>query len=65
MRAESPAAARTGIALAGTAAVILPASVVVMAVRHRLVVHGKVPPLSMHAPWPLAENVASTRGDRS
>ncbi|WP_254711114.1 hypothetical protein [Streptomyces lunaelactis] len=64
MRAESPAAARTGIALAG-GAVILPASVVVMAVRHRLVVHGKVPPLSMHTPWPLAETGARTRGDRS
>ncbi|MGW7370088.1 MFS transporter [Streptomyces sp. NPDC054841] len=33
-------------------AVILAASVVVMAARHRLVVHGKLPPLSMRAPWP-------------
>ncbi|MFI1393425.1 MFS transporter [Streptomyces sp. NPDC020681] len=44
-------------------AVILLASLVVMAVRHRLVVHGKVPPLSMRAPWPPVEaDGASTRG---
>ncbi|MEW2082727.1 MFS transporter [Streptomyces sp. NPDC005283] len=45
-------------------AVILLASVVVMAVRHRLVVHGKVPALSMHAPWPPAGAGDSTRGAR-
>ncbi|MFD4022711.1 MFS transporter [Streptomyces sp. NPDC058576] len=33
-------------------AVILFASIVVMTVRHRLVRLGKVPPLSMRAPWP-------------
>lgn len=41
--------------------VILTVSVVVMAVRHRLVVHGKLPPLSMHAPWPPAG--AAVRGE--
>ncbi|MFF0062457.1 MFS transporter [Streptomyces sp. NPDC005279] len=45
-------------------AVILLASVVVMAVRHRLVVHGKVPALSMHAPWPPADAGDSTREAR-
>ncbi|MFF3455184.1 MFS transporter [Streptomyces sp. NPDC002730] len=45
-------------------AVILLASVVVMVVRHRLVVHGKVPALSMHVPWPPAGAGGSTREAR-
>lgn len=42
-------------------AVILLVSVVVMAVRHRLAVQGKVPPLSMHAPWPPADAGGNAR----
>ncbi|MET7621515.1 MFS transporter [Streptomyces sp. NPDC005408] len=45
-------------------AVILLASVVVMAVRHRLVVHGKAPPLSMYAPWPPADVGGGNRETR-
>ncbi|MFF3322438.1 MFS transporter [Streptomyces sp. NPDC002889] len=45
-------------------AVILAASVVVMAVRHRLVVHGKLPPLSMHASWPPVSTGVETRQDK-
>ncbi|MCX4585865.1 hypothetical protein [Streptomyces sp. NBC_01481] len=42
MRAESSSAARTGASVLVTVALFRS--------RHRLVVHGKVPPLSVHAP---------------
>ncbi|WP_406002620.1 hypothetical protein [Streptomyces sp. NBC_00829] len=44
--------------------VTLAASFVVMAVRHRLVVRGRVPPLSLHTPWPPVEAGGGSRGQR-
>ncbi|MDI9884500.1 hypothetical protein QMZ92_08815 [Streptomyces sp. HNM0645] len=53
MRAESSPAARTGAFIAvalSRVRLVLAASVVPMAVRHRLAVHGRVPPLASGAP---------------
>ncbi|WP_328681325.1 hypothetical protein OG905_36755 [Streptomyces sp. NBC_00322] len=47
MRAESSSAARTGASVAATVALFC--------MGQRLVVHGKVPPLSVHGPRPPAD----------
>lgn len=52
MTPEVPAEAAYDAILRFGGFVILSASVVVMAVRHQLVRLGRVPPLSMRAPWP-------------
>ena len=65
MTPESPAEDAYDTILRFGGAVILLTSVVVLVVRHRLVVHGKVPPLSMHAPWPPPETESESESDES
>ncbi|MER5966368.1 MFS transporter [Streptomyces sp. NPDC002057] len=52
MTPEQPPEAAYDAILRFGGTVIIVASVVVMTVRHQLVRRGKVPPLSMRAPWP-------------